>query len=161
VLFPSGASSAQRIGQEAHEDNANVASTRCFRRTSAFGSMKRRHPHVFATEFCNSAEGRATACASRLIVRFCIRHLQCQGLCLQASRWRCKNLPFVEHGGASPEWAKGVPFGSIAARLVRRQRGAGWLYPARLIVLYCFQVSGSKQEEELSLVQFRSAGRSC
>jgi len=34
-------------------------------------------------------------------------------------------------------------------------------YTVRLIVLYCFQVSGSKQEEELSLVQFRSAGRSC
>ena len=31
----------------------------------------------------------------------------------------------------------------------------------RLIVLYCFQVSDSNQEEELSLVQFRSAGRSC
>jgi len=30
-------------------------------------------------------------------------------------------------------------------------------YTVRLIVLYCFQVSGSKQEEELSLVQFRSA----
>ena len=36
-----------------------------------------------------------------------------------------------------------------------------FLYTRRLIVLYCFQVSGSKQEEELSLVQFRSAGRSC
>ena len=34
-------------------------------------------------------------------------------------------------------------------------------YTSRLIVLYCFQVSGSKQVEELSLVQFRSAGPSC
>jgi len=42
-----------------------------------------------------------------------------------------------------------------------RAPGTGFLYAVRLIVLYCFQVSGSKQEEELSLVQFRSAGRPC
>jgi hypothetical protein len=44
----------------------------------------------------------------------------------------------------------------------RRDTVAGWIFPReywflytrRLIVLYSFQVSGWKQEEELSLVQF-------
>ena len=63
--------------------------------------------------------------------------------------WRMNHLPAVSNGHKA------------AAPHNRFFLLANLLHTSRLIVLYCFQVSGSKQEEELSLVQFRSAGRSC